>query len=137
MATIDIPTHPAIANYPDESSFADELAAAKAFFESELTSSEGWETAGERDGVSLDRKADAVDPYAVPIVRGTCLVENATTEQVLSVIQQPGMRLQWDPRFESGHMLRRHSRTSFVFASTMKGMGWLVRRSAGDQRYAV
>lgn len=135
MSTITIPRRPAVSNYPDEKAFADELARAQQFYEAELTSSDGWEFAGERDGVRLDKKMDPSDAYAVPTVRGTCIVENATTEQVLSVIQQPGMRLIWDPRFESGAMLKRYTRTSYQFYSVMKGLGWLIwpRSIVGSQ----
>ncbi|KAL8283747.1 hypothetical protein RQP46_005542 [Phenoliferia psychrophenolica] len=119
------PEFPAVADYPTEGQ-ADVVNKALALFQEELASSEGWEDQGEREGVQLYKKPDAENPYGVPTVKGECLVENCTSDAFLAVIQLPGMRLRWDPRFDNGHMLSRFSRVEYEFYSEMKGMGWLV-----------
>lgn len=62
------PEFPAVSAYPTEG-HADEVSAAKALFEAELASDEGWEDMGEREGVQLFRKLDPEDAYAVPLVK--------------------------------------------------------------------
>ena len=51
------PTQVAVASYPAEGA-AVEIAAARAIFDAELVSEEGWTDQGEREGVQLYRKDD-------------------------------------------------------------------------------
>lgn len=51
------PAQPAVASYPVEGAAA-EIAAARALFDAELASGEGYEDQGEREGVQLYRKND-------------------------------------------------------------------------------
>ncbi|GAA5995064.1 START domain-containing protein [Rhodotorula paludigena] len=126
--SVNVPDLPAVFDYPTQGSHAHELEAARALFDQELASPDAeWDDAGERDGVQLWTKTDPDDPYAVPTVKGEAIVKDATSEAFLGgVVQLPGMRKLWDPRFEGGHMLARYDRTTFAFWTVMKGMGWLV-----------
>ncbi|KAM0756223.1 Bet v1-like protein [Meredithblackwellia eburnea MCA 4105] len=120
------PDPQAVPNYPTEGHKA-EIDTAHALFLEELSSTEGWEDQGEREGgVQLYKKDDPENPYGVPTVKGEVIVPNCTSDAFLAVIQLPGMRTRWDPRFQGGHMLARYSRLSFAFYTEMKGMGWLV-----------
>lgn len=57
--SIERPSRPAVAAYPDTAAHADELAEAKALFEQEIASPESeWEDQGEREGVKLWKKVD-------------------------------------------------------------------------------
>ncbi|GAA5969661.1 hypothetical protein JCM21900_000799 [Sporobolomyces salmonicolor] len=123
------PALPAVPDYPTDAPHAQELEAARQLFERELASpEEEWEDQGEREGVHLWRKADPnVCLHAVPTVKGETVVQGVTSDAFLGgVVQLPGMRKLWDPRFEDGHQLARYSRSSYAFYTTMKGMGWLV-----------
>ncbi|GAA5838101.1 hypothetical protein JCM3766R1_004200 [Sporobolomyces carnicolor] len=126
--SIERPSRPAVAAYPDTAAHADELVEAKALFEQEIASPESeWEDQGEREGVKLWKKVDPDNPYAVPTVKGETVVEGVTSDAFLGgVIQLPGMRKLWDARFVDGFQVARYSRTSYCFYSEMKGMGWLV-----------
>lgn len=56
--TVDRPTLPAVPEYPTTEPHKQELDAAQALFEKELSSLEGWDDQGERDGVQLHTKPD-------------------------------------------------------------------------------
>jgi len=120
------PDRPAVPDYPTDAHAA-EIDRARKYIEDALAGNgDDWQDQGERDDVKLSRRLNPADPYAVPTVKGETLVEGATTDELISVIMLPGMRFQWDPRFEGGHMLRRFNMRRFSFYTCMKGMGWLV-----------
>ncbi|KAN0066473.1 hypothetical protein ACQY0O_000567 [Thecaphora frezii] len=85
-----------------------------------------WEDAGEREGVKLYRKTSPQHASDVPTVKGVTVVENTTPMQVFSIVQIPGMRKKWDPRFESGESLERYSPHSFLFYSVTKSPSYFV-----------
>ncbi|GAA6004308.1 hypothetical protein JCM10207_000661 [Rhodosporidiobolus poonsookiae] len=122
------PEYPAVPDYPTEGPHTAALATAQETLLKELASPDSeWESQGERDGVKLWKKTDAADPNAVPTVKGECLVEGVTSEAFLSgVVGLSSTRKLWDPRFETGHVLTRYSRTTFAFYSQTKGLGWLI-----------
>jgi hypothetical protein len=62
--------------------FSNEIALAKSLFEAELASEEGWEDQGIREDVQLMYKRDPLDAYAVPTVKGECIVEGVTPAEV-------------------------------------------------------
>ena len=100
------PDRPAVPDYPTDAHAA-EIDRARKYIEDALAGNgDDWQDQGERDDVKLSRRLNPADPYAVPTVKGETLVEGATTDELISVIMLPGMRFQWDPRFEGGHMLR-------------------------------
>ena len=108
------PDQPAVPDYPRADAHSAEVDRARKYIEDALAGTgDDWQDQGERDDVKLSRRLNPADPYAVPTVEG------ATTDELLSVIMLPvrrqssigsdtdqGMRFQWDPRFEGGHMLR-------------------------------
>ncbi|SGY31314.1 BQ5605_C002g01221 [Microbotryum silenes-dioicae] len=126
MSTIEETVQPAVSDYPTDSPFEAELEAAHKLFLEELASTEGWEDFGETNEVQLHRKADPDDAYAVPTVRGECVVKDCTSDDFLSILQLPGLRKRWDLRFDSGIMVRRFNRFTYEFYTTMLGMGWIV-----------
>lgn len=79
--------HPASPLYPTAEPggpYASELATAKSIFEAALIETEGWEDQGIREEVQLYKKVDLEDPYAVPTVKGECVVEGVTAAEVSS-----------------------------------------------------
>lgn len=104
------------------------LEKAKSHFESEndpVKESE-WEDAGEREGVKLYKKVNPDNAYDVPTVKGVTVVENATPSQILSVIQLPGIRKKWDPRFDNAHPLERYGPQEYLFYTYMKSPSYFV-----------
>ncbi|SNX83070.1 uncharacterized protein MEPE_01776 [Melanopsichium pennsylvanicum] len=85
-----------------------------------------WEDAGEREDVKLYKKNNPENAYDVPIVKGVTVVENATPSQVLAVIQQPGMRKKWDPRFDQAAQLERYGAQKFLFYTYLKSPSYFV-----------
>lgn len=101
---------------------------AKAHFESENDPAKEseWEDAGEREGVKLYKKVNPDNAYDVPTVKGVTTVENATPSQILSVIQLPGIRKKWDPRFDNAHPLERYGPQEYLFYTYMKSPSYFV-----------
>lgn len=56
----------------------------------ELETSSDWESMPEREEVELSKIVDPVDSYAIPITRGSTIVEGATPQQMMGVLQLPG-----------------------------------------------
>jgi len=96
----------------------------------EIDETQGWEGREEKDDVILEKKllpgAAAGD---LPITRGTCIIEGITTDAIVPLIQAPGIRRKWDPRFQDAWILRRFSSAAYQFYSlgnSPPGMGWLI-----------
>lgn len=127
--TFDIPSSTRQDSYLTiPSQYEEALQKAKAQFETQNDPSKEseWEDAGEREDVKLFRKTNPENAYDVPIVKGVTLVENATPSQVLAVIQQPGMRKKWDPRFDAANQLERYGPQKYLFYTYMKSPSYFV-----------
>jgi len=126
--TIEFPELPAVPDFPTAQpggAYNDDVVKAREIWEKELVA-DGWEDMGEKDGVKLSRKPNPEEPNGVPIVRGTCTVPNATTDEIFATIGLPGMRKLWDPRFDLGAVLTRFSLTSMEFYTVMKGASFFI-----------
>ncbi|KAJ1028543.1 hypothetical protein NDA16_001709 [Ustilago loliicola] len=127
--TFDIPSSTRQDSYlPIPPQYEEALQKAKAQFETQNDPSKEseWEDAGEREDVKLFKKTNPENAYDVPIVKGVTLVENATPSQVLAVIQQPGMRKKWDPRFDAANQLERYGPQKYLFYTYMKSPSYFV-----------
>ncbi|GAA97113.1 uncharacterized protein L969DRAFT_53973 [Mixia osmundae IAM 14324] len=113
-----------VKDYPTEQ-YSSEVQAALDFYHKEVVESDAWQDAGDRDGTHIWKKPDA-DPYGVPTVKGTCLIENATTDEVTGVLVLPAMRKLWDTRVVQARALARYSPRIFAFYTEMAGLSWLV-----------
>ena len=49
--------------------------------------------------------------------RGSCIIENATTDQIVTLVQVPGIRKKWDSRFETAWIIRRFTPLGYEFYS--------------------
>ena len=85
-----------------------------------------WEDVGEREEVKLYKKTNPENAYEVPVVKGSTVVEGATPAQVLAVIQQPGIRKKWDPRFDNATQLERYGPNQYAFYSWIKSPSYFV-----------
>jgi hypothetical protein len=56
----------------------------------ELETSSDWESMPEKEEVELSKIVDQDDASAIPITRGTTMVEGATPQQMMGVLQLPG-----------------------------------------------
>ncbi|EST07749.1 START domain protein [Kalmanozyma brasiliensis GHG001] len=127
--TFDLPTPQGRTNYSEiPSEYASALEKAKALFAEHTDPSKDseWEDAGNREEVQLSKKTNPENAYDVPIVKGSTIVENATPSQVLAVIQQPGMRKKWDPRFDNATQLDRYGPQKYAFYTWMKSPSYFV-----------
>ncbi|CAD6583108.1 MAG: p24 complex component [Cyphobasidiales sp. Tagirdzhanova-0007] len=132
--------------------YSAEVQRAKEIFFAEVDNQEGWEDQGEKDDVKLEKKAGQASGSGMPMVRGTCIIENATTDAIAPIIQTPGqasspnierlsawsdcaffcqlrIRRKWDPRFETAWIQRRFSATSYQFYSlgnSPPALAWLI-----------
>ncbi|SPO23307.1 uncharacterized protein UTRI_01985 [Ustilago trichophora] len=127
--TLDLPSPQRQDSYlPIPSEYAAALEKAKAQFaeQNDPSKESEWEDAGEREDVKLFKKTNPDNAYDVPIVKGVTIVENATPSQVLAVIQQPGMRKKWDPRFDAAAQLERYGPQQFLFYTYLKSPSYFV-----------
>lgn len=134
--SLNIPSNPAPNGYhsrPQE--YSDAIQKALALFKEHSADESSWEVLPEKDEVKLAKKATSDDPYDIPLVKGTTIVENTTPVKVLATIQLPGLRKKWDPRFDAGHAIARYSANSYEFYSLMKSPSYFVwaRDIAGVQ----
>ncbi|SJX61892.1 uncharacterized protein SRS1_12876 [Sporisorium reilianum f. sp. reilianum] len=111
---------------PDEYASALEKAKAQLAEQNDPSKASEWEDVGEREEVSLYKKTNPENASDVPIVKGVTVVENATPAQVLAVIQQPGIRKKWDPRFDNATQLERYSSNKYAFYTWMKSPSYFV-----------
>lgn len=88
--TVAEPAHPAVADYPTDGPYAQQVEAAFKLFKEELEGHEGWEDQGEREGVQLFRKPDPDDACKFP----AWPVGHAPREPSPSL--QSSMRCSWD-----------------------------------------
>lgn len=119
--SLEIPSTPAGPNgtyFERPSDYSAALGDARKLLD-ELASSTEWENMPEREEVELSKIVDKEDSSAIPITRGSTLVEDATPQQVMGVLQLPGMRKKWDPRLEAGYPIRRFSASSYELYSVM------------------
>lgn len=128
MPLLKSPVHPYA---PDtRSPYTAELAKARELFDREIDNTEGWEDLGDKDDVRLEKKIETgEDASSIPLVRGTCIVQNATTDELVPIIQTPGVRKKWDPRFETAWIVRRFSDISYEFYSLGNmppALKWLI-----------
>lgn len=56
----------------------------------ELANSGDWEDMPAKEEVDLSKIVDSSDASAIPITRGSALVEGATPQELLGVLQLPG-----------------------------------------------
>ncbi len=127
--TLDLPDPKAQDSYlPVPAEYASALDKAKAQYaaENDPSKESEWEDAGEREEVKLFKKVNPENPSDVPTVKGVTVVENATPSQVLAVIQQPGMRKKWDPRFDNATQLERYSAQKYLFYTYLKSPSYFV-----------
>lgn len=111
---------------PSESAAALEKAKAQYAEQNDPSKDSEWEDVGEREDVKLYKKTNPENAYDVPIVKGVTVVENATPSQILAVIQQPGMRKKWDPRFDNATQLERYGPQQYAFYTWMKSPSYFV-----------
>ncbi|GAK63649.1 bet v1-like protein [Moesziomyces antarcticus] len=140
--TLDLPSPQRQDSYlPIPAEYEEALQKAQAQFEehNDPAKESEWEDAGEREDVKLFKKTNPENAYDVPIVKGVTLVENATPSQVLAVIQQPGMRKKWDPRFDAATQLERYDSQTYLFYTYLKSPSYFVwaRDIVGVQRNKV
>lgn len=127
--TLDLPNpHRQDSYLPIPAEYEEALKKARAQFEeqNDPAKESEWEDAGEREEVKLFKKTNPENAYDVPIVKGITTVENATPSQVLAVIQQPGMRKKWDPRFDDAAQLERYGPQKFLFYTYLKSPSYFV-----------
>lgn len=126
--SLEIPASPAGPKgtyFERPSDYSSALDSARSLLKELETSSE-WEEMPAREEVELSKIVDTVDAAAMPITRGSTLVENATPQQVLAALQLPGIRKKWDPRLDEGHAVRRFSQTSYEVYSVMKSPSYFI-----------
>lgn len=116
--SIPIPSDPAPNGYIPNP-YDSEISRAFSLVRDATSSTDGWVSLGERDGVVLEKKY--TDDGSLPIARGKGVIEGYSPEDLLQVISLPACRLRWDPRFEDGASLERYSQSAFKFYSTQKG----------------
>lgn len=129
MGLLKEPTHPYQPN--TASPYSAELEAARKLFDAQIDDQTGWEPVGDKDDVHMEKKTlgGQGEASGIPLVRGTCTIENATTDQIVPIIQSPGIRKKWDPRFDTAWILRRFSASSYEFYSlgnSPPGMSWII-----------
>ncbi|PWY99076.1 Bet v1-like protein [Testicularia cyperi] len=127
--TLDLPDTTRQDGYldiPQEYSQALEEATKKYQAENDPAKEDEWEFVGDREDVKLYKKVNPENAYDVPVVKGVTVVENATPSQVLSVIQQPGIRKKWDPRFDDATQLERYGPQCYLFYTWLKSPSYFV-----------
>ncbi|CDS82234.1 uncharacterized protein SPSC_03054 [Sporisorium scitamineum] len=127
--TFDLPSTTRQDSYlplPAEYASALEKAKAQLAEQNDPAKASEWEDVGEREEVNLYKKTNPENAYDVPIVKGVTVVENATPAQVLAVIQQPGIRKKWDPRFDNATQLERYGSNQYAFYTWMKSPSYFV-----------
>ncbi|UZJ53409.1 hypothetical protein CBS101457_002729 [Exobasidium rhododendri] len=126
--SLQIPETPAGPNgtyFDRPSDYTDALEEARKLLK-ELETSSDWESMPEKEEVELSKIVDPENTSDIPITRGTTIVEGATPQQMMGVIQLPGMRKKWDPRLESGVPIARYSPSSYELYSVMKSPSYFI-----------
>ncbi|KAF8307187.1 Bet v1-like protein [Clavulina sp. PMI_390] len=99
-----------------------ELGVAHEYVKAAAESEDGWTLLGTtKEGVKKEIKNVPGDSSAIPLARGTGIIEGRTPLDLLSVVTQPGARKNWDPRFIESGPLERYARRSFMFYALQKG----------------
>ena len=81
---------------------------------------EGWTTVNENGGVLISNMA--LEGLELPFVRGDGLIPGSfTLSEVLSVIQYPFARKEWDSRFDQSQILEYLDPNSILLHSVQKG----------------
>lgn len=125
--SLNIPDSPAPNGYQTRpAEYTAAIEKAYKLFQEQLADTASWEELPDKEDVKLARKATSDDPYDIPLVKGTSIVEATTPAQVLASIQLPGIRKKWDPRFESGHAIARYGIRSYEFYSVMKSPSYFI-----------
>lgn len=125
--SLNIPDSPAPNGYQTRpAEYTAAIEKAHALFKEQLADTSGWEELPDKEDVKLARKATSDDPYDIPLVKGTSIVEATTPQQVLASIQLPGIRKKWDARFESGSAIARYGVHSYEFYSVMKSPSYFI-----------
>jgi len=120
--SIPIPADPAPKGYVPNP-YESDISRALSLTRNATSSTDGWVSVGDRDGVILEKKY--TDDGSLPIARGRGVIEGYSPEDLFQVINLPACRKRWDERFEDGAALERYSQSAFKFYSTQKG-SWPV-----------